>query len=128
MEKLFSATLFATLIMFLFSVQPSSALSSSDLDGDWRFTVNQAPWEYSRGVITFEKSGDAWIGTILFHVNREVVVEEISMDGDEVRFELIVDGYEIRTVFAVQENEMAGIVYTIDGNMPFRANRVEAEE
>lgn len=128
MKKLFPGLLFASLTMLLFSAYPAFAQSSSELQGDWRFTVNQAPWEYSRGVITFEKSGDAWSGTILFHVNREVSVEEISIDGDEVRFELIVDGYDVRTVFTVQEEELAGIVYTIDGNMPFRANRVESEE
>lgn len=125
MKKVLIHTLAITFSLSLISFGTTFAQSSSGLEGDWNFSVNQAPWEYSRGVVTFAEGEESWSGTILFHVNREVTVDEILVNGDEIRFSLIVDGYDVRTVFTLQDGELSGMVYTIDGNMPFRASRAE---
>jgi hypothetical protein len=39
-----------------------------------------------------------------------------------------VDGYDARIVFTVEENEISGHAMTIEGNMPFTANRETSEE
>ncbi|TVQ66587.1 MAG: hypothetical protein EA360_05220 [Balneolaceae bacterium] len=118
-------TTFTLLFIFTGNVQAQTA---STLEGDWQFSVNQAPWEYSRGVVAFVKDGDLWTGKILFHVNREVAIEEVAVEGAEIRFDVTVDGYDVRAVFTRDGDDLSGIVYTIEGNMPFRANRATEEE
>ena len=114
-------------ILFLMIAAADSAIDSS-IVGSWSFTANSAPWEYNSGKIVFEEIEDTIEGKIVFHTGREVSIDRISQDDEEITFDIVVDGYDARIVFTIEENVISGHAMTIEGNMPFTANRETAEE
>lgn len=120
--------LLSTLILFIFSIDAIASSSNSPLLGSWEFNVNEAPWEYSRGVIIIESGEDEELtGKIEFSTGRIVEIAAISVEDDKVVFEVIVDGYDVKTDLTITEDNLRGIVQTIEGNMNFTAKRAAAE-
>ena len=114
-------------MLFLMIAAATSSIDKS-IVGSWSFTANSAPWEYNSGTIVFEENKDAIEGKIVFHTGREVAINSISQEEEEITFDIVVDGYDARIVFTVKENEISGHAMTIEGNMPFTANREISEE
>lgn len=113
-------------ILLLFAAMPVKA--EDPLIGSWTFSVNQAPWEYSRGRVVFETCEEKVLhGKVVFTSGREIKIAKISKEKEKVLFEMLVDGYQIRTVVTLKDDVISGHVETPDGNMPFSAKRVVPE-
>ncbi len=109
-------------IVLLFAATPVKA--EDPLIGSWTFSVNQAPWEYSRGKVVFEAGKENVLqGKVLFTSGREIKINKISKEKEKVLFEMVVDGYQVKTIVTLKDDVISGHVETIDGNMPFSAKR-----
>lgn len=117
------------LLVIFFAIHTVSMASDHSPIGSWAFSVDQAPWEYSRGTIIFEQNEDEELtGKIHFHTGQQITIGKISLDGSEMTFDVNVDGYDVQSVVSVSVNELTGYVVTMDGNMSFVATKeVEAE-
>lgn len=97
--------------------------------GEWAFTVNQAPWEYSRGRIVIElDEEEALVGKILFDSGIEVRITRITQDEEKVIMDIYIEGYQVRTVVELKDDELKGVTETPEGNIPFSAKRYVPEE
>lgn len=122
-------TPFLVLLLGLFTIASGNIVSDHSPLGSWAFSVNQAPWEYHRGTITFEEGENgALTGKILFHTGQELNIDRVMMEGDELTFDVTVDGYDVRSIVKVDADALTGHVVTMEGNMPFTAERDAAEE
>lgn len=118
--------LISSLFLLAFILMAGTSNNESVLEGSWEFSVDDAPWEYSRGVLIFETNDDLELtGKVEFDNGRVIQISNISLDGDKVVFEVSVDGNDVKTDFTLSENEMSGYVHTVDGNLFFSAKRVE---
>ena len=121
-------TPFLVLLFGIFAIASGNLVSDHSALGSWAFNVNQAPWEYNRGTITFEEGENGELtGQVLFHTGQQLTIGSITLDGDELIFYVTVDGYDVRSIVKVDSDELTGHVETMEGNMPFSAEREVVE-
>jgi len=117
--------------MFLitFLLMSVSAKAGNPLLGSWTFNVAQAPWEYSKGKIVIEEDEDLILkGKITFDSGMEFTIYKISEADEKVIIEMYIEGYPIRTIVTVNDDEISGYTETPDGNIPFSAVREPVEK
>jgi hypothetical protein len=115
---------FSGIILFALLFAETGSISSNPLLGSWVFSVNQAPPEYSRGIIVFENNKDDIItGKIKFHSGFEVPITKINRVNEKITFEVFVEGTPARAVVTLKDNQISGFVETYEGNMPFTAKK-----
>ena len=103
--------------------------TDNPLIGTWSFNVSQAPWEYSRGKVVFEKDkNDILAGKIIFSSGAELAIPRITVKDNRLTFEVIIDGYSTKTTATIKDDCLSGYVETYEGNMPFSANKNVPED
>lgn len=116
-------------LLTLFVIASTQVLTDRSPVGEWAFNVNQAPWEYYRGTVIFEENEEGELtGVIHFHTGQQLTIASITLEGDELTFDVTVDGYDVRSIVNIGEDELSGHVVTMEGNMPFTAVRDTGEE
>lgn len=123
--------LFTVCGMFLitFLLMTTSAKAENPLLGSWMFSVTQAPWEYSKGKIIIEEGEEKNLaGKIIFDSGMEFTIYKITEAEEKVIIEMYIEGYPIRTIVSLNEDEISGYTETPDGNIPFSAVRELLEE
>ena len=119
-------------VLFLIStvVNANNVISESEdtLLGSWVFTVNEAPWEYSRGKVGFEKNDENELeGKVIFDTGRQIPIITISLTDESLSFQVNVDGYNVTSFMTLEGDSMTGHVETVEGNMNFSAQREISE-
>lgn len=119
-------------VLFLIStvVNANNVISESEdtLLGSWVFTVNEAPWEYSRGKVVFEKNDENELeGKVIFDTGRQIPILTISLTDESLSFQVNVDGYNVTSFMTLEGDSMTGHVETVEGNMNFSAQREISE-
>lgn len=119
-------------VLFLIStvVNANNVISESEdtLLGSWVFTVNEAPWEYSRGKVVFEKNDENELeGKVIFDTGRQIPIITISLTDESLSFQVNVDGYNVTSFMTLEGDSMTGHVETVEGNMNFSAQREISE-
>lgn len=124
-----NSKIFYGLSFFLLLLFPLTVSAHSNLTGSWEFSVNLAPWEYSKGKVIFKTTGeDDLTGKIVFTSGAEIKISKISCEDNNLTFEVIIDGYRVKTIATLKGNTMTGMVETYDGNMPFTAKKAIPEK
>ncbi len=122
---------FGMFLTFLFAAGFASALSKAEnpLLGSWVFNVSQAPWEYSKGKLVFETNDEnVMTGKILFDSGIEFRMAKITQTEENVTMEIVVQGYPVKTVVKLKDDNLSGHTVTPDGSIPFSAKRFVPEE
>ncbi|TVP98988.1 MAG: hypothetical protein EA359_17525 [Balneolaceae bacterium] len=102
--------------------------SDETLLGSWVFSVNEAPWEYSKGKVVFEKDdANELTGKVIFDSGRQIPILSISVGESTLTFEVNVDGNHVTSFMALDGDIMTGHVQTADGNMNFSAQKEISE-
>jgi hypothetical protein len=122
-------TTFIGILFTLFTIASTQLLADHSPVGAWAFNVNEAPWEYNKGTIIFEVNEEGELtGVIHFHTGQQLTIARIFLEGDEMTFDVTVDGNDVRSIVNVGAEELSGHVVTMEGNMPFSAVREVEEE
>ncbi len=120
---------FCGMLFIAFLFMATSARAENPLLGSWVFNASQAPWEYSKGKVIFVVEEDKDItGKIVFDSGIELRMAKITQEEDKITFEAYVEGYPVRTILNLKEDDMSGHVETPDGNLPFAAKRKQPED
>jgi len=115
-------------ILLSFFLMANLHAEEGPLLGSWSFEVAQAPWEYSKGKVIFETGEENLItAKVLFDSGRQLSVREVLYEDGEVRFQTMVDGYRVNSVFILEDDSLTGHVETVEGNMDFKASREKEE-
>lgn len=96
--------------------------------GSWIFAVNEAPLEYSKGKVVFEKDDDNELsGKVVFDTGRQIPIHAINLTESTLSFEVNVDGNFVTSFMTLDGDMMTGHVETAEGNMNFSAQREISE-
>lgn len=122
-------TLSGLLMITAAAMAHTEANDEETLMGSWVFNVTGAPWEYSKGIITFGKDDENNIlGNVVFdNTSRELNIARVTVEGGTATFETVVDGYRVITYLTIDENNLTGHVETDEGNMDISAEREISE-
>jgi hypothetical protein len=106
----------------------STSLNDDKIVGSWVFTVNEAPWEYSKGKVVFEKDdANELTGKVIFDSGRQIPILSIILGESTLTFEVNVDGNQVTSFMTLDGEIMTGHVETPDGNMNFSAQKEISE-
>ena len=120
---------FCGLVFIALLFMANTTKAENPLTGSWDFNVNQAPWEYSRGKLVFEKDKDDEIaGEIIFSSGIKLKIPKITLEDKKMTFEVTIDGYNTKTVAMIKDDNLTGHVSTFEGDMPFTAKRSVPED
>ncbi len=124
-----SSIWFCSLFIISFLLLSPEARAGNPLVGEWTFSVTQAPWEYSRGKVLIDLDEEqAPVGKIVFDSGIEVRIAKITQEENKVTMEIYVEGYPVRTILDLEDDEMKGYTETPEGSIPFAAKRYIPEE
>lgn len=123
MKNLFILAIFA-LMGFLNQVHAAHA-NQSDVAGEWKYEVPQAPYGYQEGILILTETENKLEGEVKFSDGYKVSLKEISFQNGKLKFGLYID-YEYISVEADLTNaEMKGFVNSPEGKMGLTAKKVK---
>ena len=70
--------LIAILLFILMSISATALNPDKDLVGEWKFDVTKASYEFQKGKMVIEQSGDQLEGKIIFQRAQEVTISDIQ--------------------------------------------------
>ncbi len=115
-------------ILFLALILAGNAKGADLLLGSWTFTINQAPWEYSRGTLIIELNKEkAPVGKMLFQGGGQVDLSSIIEKDKKYTLNIIIQEYTLSTIVEIKDDVLTGYVQLPDGNLPFNATKVVPE-
>ncbi len=113
---------FCGLLFLAIIFTANTSIRDNPLLGSWIFSVSQAPWEYSRGKVVFEKNDENVLtGKMLFSSGREIALSKITQEGERITLDFFVEGYPVKIIVTIADNNITGFAQTDDGNLPFSA-------
>jgi hypothetical protein len=120
---------FACLLFLAAAAFASPAKVDNKLLGSWAFSITQAPWEYSRGSMVFEiGEGNVFAGKLKFVNGLEARIINVTQQDGKIAFDITAEGYVLKTVITLKDNDIAGHIQIPDGNIPFTAKREVKEK
>jgi hypothetical protein len=99
-----------SLLAFALTLSFNALLASASVDpkGTWSYEALQAPPEYSKGNIVFTEKDGKLEGTISVGGGPAANLQNVKMEGDEVSFNLSVEGDYITVKLKMQEKTFSG--------------------
>jgi hypothetical protein len=120
---------FLVLLFIAFAANSNPAKVDNNLLGSWTFSITQAPWEYSRGNIVFEVGeGKAIAGKLKFVNGLEAKIINVTQADGKIAWDITAEGYVLKTVVTLKDNEITGHIQIPDGNIPFTAKKEVKEK
>ncbi len=123
MNKIF--LVFAMIIATTFSFQATA--QNKKVTGEWKYEVNQAPYGYNKGVLSFENQKDGKLaGKVIFDSGYTVNLTNVLFKEGVLSAEATIDGERVKLVSTIKEKEkeLAGTVDTSMGIMNLKAKKV----
>ncbi len=118
-----------SLVLFLSLFTMASAENDAVI-GSWEFSNPQAPWEFNKGAINFmaDEEEDAYTGAIEFHTGQKIAMQEVTVDGAAVSFDVNIAGSIVNADCMVEDGTMSCDVTTMQGPMQITATKTTGEQ
>ena len=123
MKNLLILAIFA-LMGFLNPAQAAEA-NQSDVAGEWKYEVPQAPYGYQEGILILTEKENKLEGEVKFSDGYKVSLKEISFQKGQLKFGLYIDYEYISVEAEVKNAEMKGLVNSPEGKMNLTAKKVK---
>ncbi len=113
----------ATLLLaFTFITSAQASDVKKKLNGTWKIEAPDAPYDYQEGEIVFYKE-DGKDKIKIVTTYDVIMANNLKVNGNKVTFEFEVE-YELCVAkMELKDNKMAGIVETVEGNLPVTATK-----
>lgn len=113
----------ATLLLaFTFATSAQTSDVKKKLNGTWKIEAPDAPYDYQEGEIVFYKE-DGKDKIKIVTTYDVIMAKNLKVKGNKVTFEFEVE-YELCVAkMELKDNKMAGIVETVEGNLPVTATK-----
>ncbi|TKG94546.1 hypothetical protein EYV94_11395 [Puteibacter caeruleilacunae] len=95
----------------------------SKLIGKWKYEVSEAPYEYSKGEIVFEKKEGKLVGKVILPYGDTMKLENIKVSGETVSFGVTIDYEYVGIKTKIAANKMTGKVNSPEGAMELKAEK-----
>ena len=115
-------------LFFLFiSMSAFSSNPEKNLIGEWKFEVTEAPYEYQKGKLVFERSNEDIKGKVIFDRAGNVSISniEIEAESEKITLTLYVEGTRVKVIGTIDEDKFSGFSKAgYEGKMDFLAEKV----
>lgn len=129
--------LFALLVLTVTSVQANSSIFDinfgngssikaiiNDLVGAWEYTVENAPPEYSEGIISISNENDAYAVQVQLSAGM-LQGDNVSVDGNKIMFNLLIEGSSVSVVLTAEGDTISGESTSSDGVYSIAGQRIK---
>jgi hypothetical protein len=98
------------------------SVSADELLGAWVYTVENVPYEYSKGVFLISKEKGAYnVQVQLSH--GTLTGEDIEVKGNTVKFNLFIEGQSVSVELTSNRDKISGESNSMDGTCQIEGNR-----
>ncbi|WP_136464865.1 hypothetical protein [Flagellimonas onchidii] len=95
---------------------------TTSFEGKWNYSVDNAPYEYSKGVLTVAKVQGNYEVTV--KVNYSTVKgEQISVKGEKIDFVVYIEGQRVKVGLMFDGDKFSGKAESADGVFPMKGTR-----
>ncbi len=98
-------------------------LSDSELIGQWHYTVVNAPYEYSKGVLIISKSDDHIFQVAVNLSGNTVNGQEVVIKGNEINFKVYIEGSPISVKLIAKGDSISGESVSQEGTLEIQGQR-----
>jgi hypothetical protein len=118
------------LILFVFAltanfVNAAERPANSDVIGEWKYEVPNAPYGYNTGNLVFEELEGALKGFVKLEGNNKIDLKDITYEEGVLKFGLYVDYNYVTLKVTIEGENMKGIVNSPEGEIPITAKKVK---
>ncbi|MEA1785129.1 hypothetical protein U1E44_03425 [Arenibacter sp. GZD96] len=101
--------------------------NENELIGYWNYTVDNAPYEYSRGVMVIDKSDGRY--SVVVQLNQgSIQGEDVQVKDNEISFKVIVEGTTVTVTLTADKDTLSGQSVSSEGTMTIKGVRAVMPE
>ncbi len=104
-------------------MNPAMAAPKSNLKGTWEYKVQEAPYEYASGKITFAEAEGKQTVVIKFNDGTEIKGQNVKFENDNFSFTTEVQYNVVKVTGKVVEGKLTGKVDSPDGLLEMTATK-----
>lgn len=104
------------------NAQSPAITGENDLIGYWNYTVANAPYEYSKGVLIISESENKFSVTVNLN-NGTLNGEEVTVEGNQINFKVYVEGTVASVTLTVTGDTISGSSISQDGTLAIEGKR-----
>ena len=97
-------------------------IPADEVTGAWEYTVENVPYEYSKGVIVITKSDDNYTVKVKL-TNGELAGEDVAVVGNSVTFKLYIEGQTVAVELTAEGDGITGKSTSYDGTFYIQGAR-----
>ncbi|AYN68870.1 hypothetical protein D1013_16525 [Euzebyella marina] len=98
----------------------------NDLVGIWQYTVDNAPPEYSKGVIVIKNETDSYAVEVQIPAGT-LQGSNVNVDGSQISFELNIEGTVFTVKLIADGDTISGESFSYDGSYGISGTRVKPQ-
>ncbi len=101
-------------------------ISLEDVVGAWNYTVENAPYEYSKGILMITKKDEAYNVDVQLTAGT-LPAEDVEVDGGKITFVVYVEGSKVSVVLNVDGDKITGESSSMDGVFAIKGARIQPQ-
>ena len=109
------ATFVLVVLALLFATQRSFANDNKDVLGTWKVSVADAPYEYVKSSFIVSEEKGVLAAKVVFEDGQELKVSGFEYAKKMIKFEVNIDGNDIKVTGKVENARITGKVDAPDG-------------
>lgn len=98
------------------------SIPADEIAGAWEYTVENVPYEYSKGVIVIAKSDDNYTVKVKL-INGELAGEDVEVIGNSVTFNLYIEAQTVAVELTAEGDGITGKSTSYDGTFYIKGTR-----
>jgi len=107
-------------------LKTSIMISAEEVTGAWEYTVENVPYEYSKGVLMISKENKAYKIKIQLD-GGAMDAENVKVVDNNITFTVNVEGSQVTVNLKVSGDKISGESSSYDGNFAIEGKRMQPE-
>lgn len=95
-------------------------------EGEWNYTVEGTPYEYSKGVLKVVKTNGEYEITVKVNYNS-IEAEQVTVKGNNLDFVVYIEGQNVKVNLTIDGDKISGKAVSPEGVFPMQGNRSIAD-
>ncbi|EAQ99659.1 hypothetical protein [Maribacter sp. HTCC2170] len=102
------------------------SIPADEVTGAWEYTVENVPYEYSKGVLMISKENKEYIVKVQLQ-HGAINAENVKVKDNVITFTVNVEGSNVSVTLNVDGDKMSGESSSYDGNFAIEGKRMQPE-
>lgn len=101
-------------------------IPADEVTGAWEYTVENVPYEYSKGVMNITKDKKEYSVKIQLQYGT-IDAKNVKVKDSTITFNVNVEGTDVSVTLNIEGDKMSGESSSYDGNFAIEGNRIQPE-